>query len=211
MMPAGDNTVRVHPLLVRITHWINVFAILIMVASGWRIYNAAPLFDFRFPDDWTLGGWLAGALQWHFAAMWLLALNGLAYVAYGIVSGHFRRKLLPITPAGIWRDFAAALRGRLAHDDLRVYNAAQRFAYLGAILIGVVLVLSGLVLWKPVQFYTLGLLMGDYEGARYVHFLAMAALVLFVIVHVVMVVLVPRTFPSMFTGRARVPAAARGD
>ncbi len=206
-----DMTVRIHPLAVRITHWINAFAILIMIASGWRIYNASPLFDFKFPNDWTLGGWLAGALQWHFAAMWLLALNGLAYLAYGIVSGHFRGKLLPISPAAAFRDIAAALRGKLAHDDLRIYNAAQRAAYLGAILLGVVLVLSGLVLWKPVQFYTLGLLMGDYEGARYVHFFAMAALVLFVIVHVVMVALVPRTFPTMFTGRARVPAATRGE
>ena len=211
MTPAGDDTVRVHPLLVRITHWINVFSITIMVASGWRIYNASPLFEFKIPADLTLGGWLAGALQWHFAAMWLLVLNGLVYVAYGIASGHFRRKLLPITPSGIWRDVTAALRGKLAHDDLRVYNAVQRAAYLGAILIGFVLVLSGLVLWKPVQFYTLGQFMGDYEGARYVHFLAMAALMLFVIVHVVMALLVPRTVPSMLTGRARIPPAARGD
>jgi len=209
MNTPGDDTVRVHPLVVRSTHWINAFAIFIMVASGWRIYNASPLFGFRFPNDWTLGGWLAGALQWHFAAMWLLAASGLVYVAYGIVSGHFRRKLLPITPAAVWRDITAAFRGKLAHDDLRVYNAAQRAAYLSAILIATVLVLSGLVLWKPVQFYPLGLLMGDYEGARYVHFFAMAALVLFVIVHVVMVLLVPRTLPTMFTGRARIPATAR--
>jgi thiosulfate reductase cytochrome b subunit len=211
MTQSQGETVRIHPLVVRITHWINAFAILIMVASGWRIYNASPLFGFKFPSDWTLGGWLAGALQWHFAAMWLLAANGLVYVTYGLVSGHFRRKLLPVTPAAAWRDVAAALRGKLAHSDLRVYNAAQRAAYLGAIAIGIILVLSGLVLWKPVQFYTLGLLMGDYEGARYVHFFAMAALVLFVIVHVVMAVLVPRTLPTMFTGRVRLPAAARGD
>jgi thiosulfate reductase cytochrome b subunit len=206
-----NQTVRIHPLVVRITHWINAFAILIMVASGWRIYNASPLFGFKFPSDWTLGGWLAGALQWHFAAMWLLAANGLIYLIYGVASGHFRRKLLPVTPAAAWRDVAAALRGKLAHGDLRVYNAAQRTAYLGAIAIGIILVLSGLVLWKPVQFYTLGLLMGDYEGARYVHFFAMAALVLFVIVHVVMAVLVPRTLPTMFTGRLRLPDAAKGD
>lgn len=211
MTQIQDQTVRIHPLVVRITHWINAFAILIMIASGWRIYNASPLFGFKFPSDWTLGGWLAGALQWHFAAMWLLAANGLIYVTYGIVSGHFRRKLLPVTPAAAWRDVAAALRGKLAHGDLRVYNAAQRSAYLGAIAIGIILVLSGLVLWKPVQFYSLGLLMGDYEGARYVHFFAMAALVLFVIVHVVMAVLVPRTLPTMFTGRVRVPDAARSD
>lgn len=211
MTQIQDQTVRIHPLVVRITHWLNAFAILIMVASGWRIYNASPLFGFKFPNDWTLGGWLAGALQWHFAAMWLLAANGLIYVIYGVASGHFRRKLLPVTPAAAWRDVAAALRGKLAHGDLRVYNAAQRTAYLGAIAIGIILVLSGLVLWKPVQFYTLGLLMGDYEGARYVHFFAMTALVLFVIVHVVMAVLVPRTLPTMFTGRLRLPDAATGD
>jgi thiosulfate reductase cytochrome b subunit len=206
-----DPTVRIHPLVVRITHWINALAILVMVASGWRIYNASPLFGFRFPNDWTLGGWLAGALQWHFAAMWLVAAAGLVYVTYGIVSGHFRRKMLPVAPAAIRRDLAAALRGKLAHGDLRVYNAPQRAAYLGVIAIGILLVLTGLVLWKPVQFHTLGQLMGDYEGARYLHFFAMAALVLFVIVHVAMVVLVPRTFPTMFTGRVRVPDAARSE
>jgi len=206
-----DQTVRIHPLVVRITHWINAFAILVMIASGWRIYNASPLFGFKFPRDWTLGGWLAGALQWHFAAMWLVAASGLVYLTYGILSGHFRRKLLPVTPTAVGRDLAAALRGKLAHGDLRVYNAAQRAAYLGAIMIGIVMVLSGLVLWKPVQFYTLGLFMGDYEGARYVHFFAMAALALFVIIHVVMAVLVPRTLPTMFTGRVRVPDTARSD
>src|SRR3954463_1703430 len=134
MTPRRDYA-KIHPLVVRITHWINAFAILIMVVSGWRIYNASPLFGFRFPDDWTLGGWLAGALQWHFAAMWLLALNGLAYLAYGIASGHLRRKLLPLAPRAVFGDVAAALRGRLAHDDLTVYNAAQRAAYVGAIVL----------------------------------------------------------------------------
>ena len=195
--------VKVHPLIVRTTHWINAFAILIMVVSGWRIYNADPLFAFKFPAELTLGGWLAGALQWHFAAMWLLALNGLAYLAYAIFSGHLKRKLLPLAPRAVFRDIASAFRGRLAHADLTVYNAAQRAAYLGVIVLLVVLVLSGLVIWKPVQFYTLGMLMGDYEGARYVHFFAMAALVFFVFVHVLMVVLVPRTFQSMITGRIR--------
>jgi len=195
--------VKVHPGLVRITHWINVLAVLLMVMSGWQIYNASPLFAFSFPDALTLGGWLAGALLWHFAAMWLLAVNGLVYVGYGLISGHFRRKLLPISPVAVVRDVAAALRGRLAHDDLSVYNAAQRAAYAALILALIVLVLSGLVLWKPVQLHSLGMLMGDYEGARLLHFFAMAAVVLIVVVHVAMVVLVPKTFPSMITGRAR--------
>src|ERR1700704_3213373 len=195
-MAAGIKEL-VHPLVVRVTHWINVVAVLLMIASGWRIYNADPIFDFSFPDELALGGWLAGALQWHFAAMWLLVLNGLVYVCYGIISGHFRRKLLPISPVAVLRDVRDALRGRLAHDDLSVYNAAQRAAYAALILALIVLVLSGLVLWKPVQLYSLGVLMGDYEGARLLHFFAMAAVVLIVIVHVVMVLMVPRTLPSM--------------
>lgn len=207
MEPHPAQTVQVHPLIVRIAHWINVLAILAMVLSGWRIYNASPLFEFKFPRDWTLGGWLGGALQWHFAAMWVLAVNGLIYFAYGTLSGHFRRKFLPVSPAAVFRDIGAALRGRLAHEDLRIYNAAQRAAYLGVIVLAVILILSGLVIWKPVQFHALGMLMGDFEGARYLHFFAMSALVLFVIVHVAMVVLVPRSFPTMITGRTRVPPA----
>jgi thiosulfate reductase cytochrome b subunit len=204
-VPSGPY-IKVHPLLVRITHWVNAFAILVMVLSGWQIYNASPLFGFTFPRALTLGGWLAGALQWHFAAMWLLAVNGLVYVGYGVLSGHFRRKLLPVSPGALLHDVGQALRGKLAHDNLTVYNAAQRAAYLGAIALAVVLVLSGLVIWKPVQFHALGMLMGDYEGARYAHFFAMGLMVPFVAVHVLMVMLVPRTFPTMITGRARAAA-----
>jgi thiosulfate reductase cytochrome b subunit len=195
--------VEIHPLIVRIAHWINALAILVMVTSGWRIYNASPLFDFRIPNALTLGGWLAGALQWHFAAMWLLAANGLVYVAYGIASGHFRRKLFPITFATVLHDVLAALRGKLAHNDLSVYNAAQRTAYVAIIVAALVLVFSGLAIWKPVQLQELAALFGGYEGARLVHFFAMAAVVLLVLAHLVMVILVPRTFPTMITGRAR--------
>ena len=197
------RTVKIHPLPVRITHWINALAILVMVLSGWKIYNASPLFGFSFPDSWTLGGWLGGALQWHFAAMWLLALNGMIYLAYGVFSGHLRHRMFPITPGAMLRDVLNALRGRLAHDDLSVYNAAQKAAYLGAILLGVGLILSGLAIWKPVQLYWLASLMGDYEGARLLHFFCMAGIVLFVLVHVAMVILVPKTFLTMITGKLK--------
>lgn len=197
------TTVRIHPLVVRVTHWINVLAVVMMITSGWQIYNASPLFGFSFPDGITLGGWLAGALQWHFAGMWLFVLNGLVYLAYGIASGHFRRKLLPISPLAVLRDIGQALHGRLAHQDLSVYNAAQRAAYLALIVALAIMVLSGLAIWKPVQLHSLAMLMGDYEGARYVHFLAMAAIAFIVLVHVMMVVLVPRTLPTMFTGRLK--------
>jgi thiosulfate reductase cytochrome b subunit len=195
--------ISIHPLIVRVTHWINALAILVMVTSGWQIYNASPLFPFRFPREITLGGWLAGGIQWHFAAMWVLVLNGLVYATYGIASGHFRRKLFPITPAAVLHDVKEALRGKLAHDDLSMYNAAQRAAYLAIILCLIVLVCTGLVIWKPVQFYAIGQFIGDYEGARILHFFAMALMVFIVLVHIAMVILVPRTFPTMITGRAR--------
>jgi thiosulfate reductase cytochrome b subunit len=200
---AKAGWIEVHPLAVRITHWINALCIVVMVMSGWRIYDASPLFDVEFPKAITMGAGLAGATQWHFAAMWLLAANGLVYLCYGLVSGHFGRKFLPVTPRAVLRDVMAALRGRLAHEDLSVYNAAQRAAYLTVILCIVVLVLSGLAIWKPVQLQELAALFGGYEGARLVHFFAMALLVFIVAVHVLMVILVPRTFLTMISGRAR--------
>jgi thiosulfate reductase cytochrome b subunit len=199
----SGSVIRIHPLTVRITHWINALAVLVMVTSGWRIYDASPLFAFVIPPGVTLGGWLAGALLWHFAAMWVLAINGVIYLAYGFSSGHFRRTLLPFSPTAIIRDLIDALRGRLPHE-LGVYNAVQRLAYLGVIGVLVALVLSGLSLWKPVQLQGLAALMGGYEGARLVHFFAMCLLVVFVVVHVGMVILVPRTFLPMWSGRARV-------
>ena len=191
----------IHPLYVRITHWINALAVLILIGSGWQIYNAAPLFAFTFPGSLTLGGWLAGGLLWHFAAMWLLIANALVYFVLGLATGHLRRQLLPIRPADVVRDVAAALAGRLSRDDLARYNAAQKALYAGVLLAGVVIVASGLAMWKPVQLQELAALLGGYEGARLVHFFAMAAIVLFLVVHVVMALLVPRSLRAMIRGR----------
>jgi thiosulfate reductase cytochrome b subunit len=191
----------IHPLWVRLTHWINAVAMLVMIASGWEIYNASPLFPFRFPQSITLGGWLAGALLWHFAAMWLLVVNGLVYLALGLATGRFRRKLLPLRSGELLADTKAALTGRLAHDDLSVYNAVQKLLYLGVILAGIVIVLSGIAIWKPIQLQELTALFGGYEAARYVHFLAMAAIVGFIAIHVVMAFVVPRSLRAMITGR----------
>src|SRR4051812_13293209 len=191
----------IHPRWVRITHWINAVAMLVMIGSGWEIYNASPLFGFAFPRSITLGGWLAGALLWHFAAMWVLAVNGLVYLVLGIAGGRFRRKLLPIRPGDVIADTRAALSGKLAHDDLSVYNAVQKLLYLGVILAGIVVVLSGLAIWKPVQLQELTALLGGYDAARYVHFFAMAAIVGFLDVHVIMALLVPKSLRAMITGR----------
>jgi thiosulfate reductase cytochrome b subunit len=197
----ASRPVTTHPGWLRVTHWLNALAVLIMVMSGWQIYNASPLFSFEFPSALTLGGWLGGALLWHFAAMWLLVANGLFYIVMGLVSGRFRRQLFPLRSSQLWQDLIAALRGHLSHDDLTRYNAVQKLAYIVAILDLIVIVLSGLVVFKSVQFPHLGALMGGYEGARVVHFCAMTVLVLFVLVHVFMAAAVPRTILAMIRGR----------
>jgi thiosulfate reductase cytochrome b subunit len=200
-LPASGRRGVIHPVWVRVTHWINAVAILMMIGSGWQIYDASPLFGFTFPRQIALGNWLAGALLWHFAAMWLLVINGLVYLTLGILSGRFRRKLFPIRPREVVHDLFAALRGKLSHDDLSVYNAVQKLLYAGIILVAIVIVLSGLSIWKPVQFHTLTSFFGGYDTARYVHFAAMTAIVTFLMVHVALAVLVPKSLRAMIVGR----------
>jgi thiosulfate reductase cytochrome b subunit len=192
----------IHPRWVRVTHWINAVAMFVMIGSGWQIYDASPLFDFLdFPPQLALGGWLAGALLWHFAAMWVFVINGIVYVTLGIATGRFRRKLLPIRPRAVLSDVSAALRGRLSHADLTVYNSVQRLLYAGVLLAGVVIVLSGLSIWKPVQFKYLTLFFGGYDTARYVHFFAMAAIVAFLTIHVALALIVPKSLRAIIFGR----------
>lgn len=191
----------IQPAWVRVLHWINAVATVLMIMSGWQIYNASPLFQFTFPAAVTLGGWLGGALQWHFAAMWLLMVNGLAYLVLGLATGRFRRKLLPITPSGVFADTKAALTGRLSHDDLTRYNHVQKLLYAGIIVVGILIVLSGLAIWKPVQFQYLTALFGGYDTARYVHFVMMAAIVGFLVIHVALSLLVPKSLRAMIIGR----------
>ncbi|QII40455.1 cytochrome B [Rouxiella badensis] len=199
LLPAGQQ--NIHALWLRLAHWINALAILIMVTSGWQIYNASPLFDFEFSKTIMLGGWLGGAIQWHFAGMWLFGINGLFYLLMNVATGRLQKKFFPVTPRALWDDLLAAVKGKLAHNDLRHYNTVQRVAYLFVMADGVLLVVSGLVVWKSVQFPLLRTLMGGFDAARYVHFFAMSAMVGFVAVHLIMVMLVPRTLLAMLRGR----------
>ena len=202
LVPKTADGPIIHPRWVRVTHWVNVLAMFMMIGSGWQIYDASPLFRFiYFPTQLALGQWLAGALLWHFAAMWLLVINGIVYVTLGIATGRFRRKLFPIRPRDVVSDGLAALRGKLAHDDLSVYNAVQRLLYVGVILAGVVIVFSGLSIWKPVQLKYLTALFGGYDFARYVHFFAMASIVGFLTVHVALALIVPKSLRAMIVGR----------
>ena len=198
-MSSQDPTV--HPGWLRTTHWLNAIAVVVLITSGWRIYNATAFLGFSIPKGATLGGWLGGALQWHFAAMWLLAANGLLYLGFNLTTGRLAAKFFPLSPKALLDDLLAAVKGKLAHADPQHYNMVQRLAYLFVMLDSVLLVLSGLVLWKSVQFPILRELLLGYEGARRIHFFAMAALAAFVAVHLVMVALVPRTLLSMVRGR----------
>jgi thiosulfate reductase cytochrome b subunit len=189
-----------HTLPLRLMHWINAFAVIVMILSGWKIYNASPLFGFIFPPDLTVGGWLAGALAWHFAAMWLLGLNLIAYMLYGITTGHFARAFLPLWPRSVWRDLRDVLTGRRPHRPAQ-YNGAQRAAYVFAIASIIVAIVSGLAIWKPVQLQEITALLGGFEAARRVHFFAMAALVFFIVLHVGFALGVKGALRPMITGR----------
>ena len=206
-----------HPFVLRLAHWCMALAILVMIGSGWRIYNASPIFGFSFPEEFTLGGdvfvalarhndpGVASAIAWHLAGMWLLFASFLVFVLWGVLSGHFWRDFLPVTPRSFLRDFVAAARFRLEHR-LGEYNAVQRAFYWGALLAVLLMIVSGIAIWKPVQTYPLELLFGSFQGARLVHFLFMAAICGFLVVHVALVMLVPKTFVAMVLGRASEPS-----
>jgi thiosulfate reductase cytochrome b subunit len=192
---------RLHPLPLRIMHWINAAAIFIMIGSGWRIYNDDVLFGWlHFPDFLVIGKWAQYGLEWHFFGMWILVLNGLAYLTYGIATGRFRRKLFPISPREFIATIGDALHFRLSHEDLTVYNAVQKILYLGVILVGILIVITGLCLWKPVQFSEISGLFGNFQTIRLIHFLCMSAIVAFVLVHVTLALLVPQSLLAMLTG-----------
>ena len=189
-------------------HWINAAAMIVMIGSGWKIYNDEVIFGWlHFPQEIVLGIWAQHALQWHFAAMWVIMINGLAYLIYGFATGRFRRKLVPIRPGEVVSETLDALRFHLKHDDLTVYNAVQRLLYVGVILVAILQVLSGLAIWKPVQFQELTALFFGFQGARLAHFIGMTLIVLFLAVHVALAMLVPRTLVSMVTGGPEVDPA----
>lgn len=205
-IPAAARSLRgrpvgnvIHPWPLRVMHWLNAIAIITLIGSGWQIYNASPFLPFTFPEWATIGQWLGGAIAWHLAAIWLLMVNGLAYLTWGLISGHFRRKLWPVTPRAVLHDAWAAVQFRLPHE-IGVYNAVQRLLYLGVIGLGLLAVLSGLAVWKPVQLWPLSILFGGFFLSRVVHFIAMSGIVLFLAVHILLVALVPRVLPPMITG-----------
>jgi thiosulfate reductase cytochrome b subunit len=203
---------RLHPWPVRAMHWINAVAMLVMITSGWGIYDDDVVIrGLHVSKIWRLGDWAAWSLNWHFAGMWFLALNGLAYLSYGFLTGRFRERLLPIRLSEILHTVAETLRLRFAHEDLTVYNAVQKSLYILVIVAGVSQVVTGLAIWKPVQFSGLVSLLGGFQAARVIHFGGMTIIVGFLLVHVALAILVPRTLWAMLTGgpHLRRPSALR--
>jgi thiosulfate reductase cytochrome b subunit len=193
-----------HPLPIRIMHWVGAASIICMMLSGWAIYNASPSLPFTFASWMTLGGWLAGGIAWHITVMWVLFADGVAYLLYGFLGGHFRRDLRPLGPRAVIVDLVAAMTGRLGHG-LGHYNAVQRLLYVGVIILICCSVATGLSIWKPVQLGWLADLFGGYPVARGIHLAAMIGIALFLLVHLTLVVIFPRTLIAMLVGKAAEP------
>ncbi len=117
---------QIHPLWLRCCHRINAVTVAGMICSGWRIYNASPLFSFNYPAALTLGGWLGGALLWHFALMWILLINARIYLTLGICSGRFRSKFFPLSWTSLKESLTQALYGKLHHTNMQEYNMVQK-------------------------------------------------------------------------------------
>jgi thiosulfate reductase cytochrome b subunit len=209
--PAGAvRTRRLHPVPVRIMHWINAVAMIVMITSGWGIYDDYVIISgLHFDQTWRLGDWAAESLLWHFAGMWFLAVNGLVYLLYGVFTGRFLERLFPITFKDIVHTVNDTLHFRIAHEDLTVYNAVQKLLYIIVILAGIAQVVTGLAIWKPIQFSGLVNLLGGFQSARVLHFLGMGVIVGFLVVHVALALLVPRTLWAMIGGGPRIQLPVR--
>ena len=202
---------RLHPWPVRVMHWTNAVAMFVMITSGWGIYDDDVIIrGLHFSADLRLGDWAAWSLNWHFAGMWLLAINGLCYLIYGVLTGRLRERLLPIRLHDVIQTVRDTLRLKIEHNDLTTYNAVQKLLYIVVILAGISQVVTGLAIWKPVQFSGLVSLLGGFQGARDIHFAGMAVIVGFLVVHVMLSLLVPRTLWAMLTGGPRVGPSGHG-
>jgi Ni/Fe-hydrogenase b-type cytochrome subunit len=205
-----------HPLAVRVCHWTNAVAIAILALSGLRIFNAFPSFGPKIPEHdlidavpraITLGGWLGGALQWHFTFMWIFAAGGILYVISQLASGHYRTVVFTKDDVpGVWPMVRHYFFFGPKPTATGQYNALQKLAYTTAIVFGAVSLLSGMVMYKPAQLSTLGMVFGGYHGARLIHFLAMCGILAFIPGHLIMVALHGwDNFTSMLTGWKQRP------
>jgi thiosulfate reductase cytochrome b subunit len=181
-----------------------------MIMSGWGIYDDYVIITgLHFSQTFRLGTWAAPSLLWHFAGMWLLTVNGLCYVIYGLVTGRLRKRLLPIRVGELVKTVRDTLHLKIGHDDLTVYNAVQRLLYLVVIVVGASQIVTGLLVWKPIQFSAAVAVLGGFQAVRLEHFIGMSIIVGFLVIHVALSILVPRTLWAMLTGGPRLPAGEK--
>jgi thiosulfate reductase cytochrome b subunit len=208
-----------HPWAVRFSHWANAFALTVLAMSGLQIFTAFPSFGPKIPQEnlinavpqaLALGGWLGGALQWHFTFMWIFAAAGVLYVLTQVTSGHYRTVLFTSQDVrGVWPMARHYFFFGPRPPSAGQYNPLQKLAYTSTLAFGAVSLLTGLVMYKPVQLSLLGLLFGGYHGARLVHFVAMCGLLAFIPGHLIMVALHGwDNFASMVVGWKRRPGYA---
>jgi thiosulfate reductase cytochrome b subunit len=201
---------RLHPLAIRIMHWINAAVIMVMITSGWGIYDDDVIIHgLHFNGFMRLGDWAAPSLNWHFAGMWFFGINGLIYLIYGLATGRFIERLLPIRPADLVQTVIDTLHFKIAHEDLTVYNAVQKLLYIVALLACINQVVTGVAIWKPVQFSGLVTLLGGFQSARVFHFVGMVVIAGFVVVHVLLALLVPKTIWAMLAGGPRLKPVSK--
>jgi len=204
------HAVYEHPWVVRFTHWVNAIALVVMAGSGLQIFRAFPSFGAKIPQqdllNWpkafAIGGWLGGALQWHLTFMWIYIATGLFYLAYQIFSGNYRQVLFTRRDvAGVWPTARHYFLFGPKPPTREAYNPLQKLAYTSAISLGVLTVLTGFAIWKPIQFSWVARPMGGFHLARVWHFVSMWAILLFALGHLVMVILHGwNNFVSMLTG-----------
>jgi thiosulfate reductase cytochrome b subunit len=207
---------REHPGLVRLAHWVNAVSLVVLTMSGLQIFAAFPSFGPKVPQSdiatvpeaIRLGGWLGGALQWHFTFAWLFAATGVIYVVYLAVSGHWRHVVLRTDEIGGVGPMVRHYLGRAGEPRLREpYNPLQKLAYSSTLLVGALAVATGVLLAKPVQYALVVEALGGFAAIRMYHFAAMLGLLAFVPGHLVMVALHGwENFTSMITGWKRRPS-----
>jgi Ni/Fe-hydrogenase b-type cytochrome subunit len=204
-----------HPYIVRVTHWLTAVSLFVLIGSGLQIFMAFPSFGPKIPQEnfieipeaFRIGGWLAGALMWHFTFMWIFVATGVAYLIYQFASGRYRMVLFtPRDLPGVWPMVKHYALWRPEPPAIAPYNPLQKLAYTATILLGIASVATGLALFNPVQFSWLTWLMGGHSRARVWHFLAMCGFLAFIPGHLVMVVLHGwKNFVSMLVGWKRDP------
>lgn len=209
------TTAYEHPRVARFAHWLNAISLFVLIASGLRIFRAFPSFGtkvpqhvlVKVPESVTLGGWLGGALQWHFTFMWIFVATGLLYILYQFFSGNYKQVMfMPRDVRGVWPMARHYFLFGPKPEIKEAYNPLQKLAYTSSILLGVLATLSGIVLYKPVQFWWLAFVLGGFHMTRIWHFVAMCGFLAFIPGHLVMVAVHGwNNFVSMLVGWKKDP------